>query len=230
MAQNRRESAKVKVSPAEYLERERKAQFKSELVDGVIIPLNRGAKTLADGTIVAMAGATKEHVTVNVNLTGELYTQLKGSSCRVYDSDMRTRIPDTSNYRYPDLSVACEPQFEKDVLDVLINPVVLVEIASPSTMMNDRRRKWNQYRTIPSLQDYVMISPTDVFVEHRHRADDGEHWWVRALESLEDELVLDSINCRVKLSDIYDGIALETDEELIEELTEEIAPAQESDN
>ncbi len=210
MAQSQRKSAKV--SPAEYLERERKAKFKSELVDGVIIPLHRGTKTLADGTIVAMAGATKEHITVNVNLTGELYAQLKGSSCRVYDSDMRTRIPNTSAYRYPDLSVACDAQFENDVLDVLINPVVLVEIASPSTMAIDRSRKWNQYRTLPSLQDYVLISPTRVEVEQRHRADDGEHWWIRVLESLEDELVLDSINCRVRLADIYAGIELESDE------------------
>ena len=210
MARSQQETAWV--SPAEYLERERRAQFKSEYDNGVIIPLHRGEKTLADGTIVAMAGATKEHVTVNVNLTGELYGQLKGSSCRVYDSDMRTRIPGTSAYRYPDLLVACDAQFETDVLDVLLNPIVLVEIASPSTMMNDRNRKWNQYRTIQSLQDYVMISPTSVMVEQRHRADDGEHWWIRVLESLEDELSLDSINCRVRLADIYSGINLESDE------------------
>ena len=209
MAQSQPSSEKV--SPAEYLERERRAQFKSEYDNGVIIPLNRGEKTLADGTIVAMAGATKEHITVNVNLTIELGSQLKGSSCRVYDSDMRTRIPNTSAYRYPDLSVACDPEFENDVLDVLTNPVVLVEIASPSTEAIDRSRKWNQYRTLPSLQDYVLISPTNVLVEQRHRADDGEHWWIRVLESLEDELVLDSIGCRVLLSDIYSGIELESD-------------------
>ena len=212
MAQNQQKSKPAWVSPAEYLERERRAKFKSEYHNGVIIPLHRGEKTLADGTVVAMAGATKEHVTVNINLTGELYAQLKGSSCRVYDSDMRTRIPNTTSYRYPDLSVACDAQFETDVLDVLLNPVVLFEIASPSTMMNDRNRKWNQYRTIPSLQDYVMISPTSVVVEQRHRADDGEHWWIRVLESLEDELVLDSIGCRVTLADIYAGIELEEDE------------------
>ncbi len=212
MARNQSKPKPEWISPAEYLERESKAQFKSEYDNGVIVPLNRGEKTLADGTVVAMAGATKEHVTVTVNLTIELGAQLKGSSCRVYDSDMRTRVPDTTSYRCPDLSVACEPEFENDVLDVLLNPVVLVEIASPSTMMNDRNRKWNQYRTIASLQDYVMISPTSVVVEQRHRADDGEHWWIRVLESLEDELVLDSINCRIKLSDIYDGIELETDE------------------
>ena len=212
MAQNQEEHKAGWVSPAEYLERERKAQFKSEYHNGVIIPLNRGQKTLADGTIVAMAGATKEHVTVNVNLTIELGSQLKGSSCRVYDSDMRTRIPNTTSYRYPDLSVACDAEFETDVLDVLLNPVVLFEIASVSTGDLDRSIKWNQYRTMPSLQDYVLISPTRVAVEQRHRADDGEHWWIRVLELLDDELVLDSIGCRVKLSDIYSGIELETDE------------------
>ena len=212
MAQNQQKTARVKVSPAEYLERERRAKFKSEYDNGVIIPLHRGTKMLADGTVVAMAGANKEHITVNVNLTIELGSQLKGSSCRVYDSDMRTRVPNTSTYRYPDLSVACDAEFESDVLDVLLNPVVLFEIASPSTEALDRSRKWNQYRTMPSLQDYVLISPTQVMVEQRHRADDGEHWWIRVLESLEDELVLDSVGCRVRLADIYDGIPLETDE------------------
>ena len=125
---------------------------------------------------------------------------------------MRVKALQANAYRYPDLSVACEPQFENDVLDVLMNPVVLVEIASPSTETLDRSRKWNQYRTLPSLQDYVMISPTSIVVEQRHRADDGEHWWIRVLELLEDELVLDSINCRVRLADIYSGIELESDE------------------
>ncbi len=213
MAQNQGKPAKAKVSPEEYLERERRAQFKSEFDDGVIIPLHRETKTLADGTVVAMAGATKEHITVNVNLIGEIGAQLKGSAYRVYNSDMRTRVPNTNAYRYPDLSVACEPEFENDVLDVLLNPIVLVEIASPSTEAIDRSRKWNQYRVLPSLQDYILISPTRVEVEQRHRADDGEHWWIRVLESLEDELILDSINCRVRLADIYDGIELETDDE-----------------
>ena len=125
---------------------------------------------------------------------------------------MRTRVPNTNAYRYPDLSVACDPEFETDVLDVLLNPVVLIAIASPSTQAIDRSRKWNQYRQLPSLQDYVLISPTRVEVEQRCRADDGERWWIRALESLEDELVLDSVNCRVRLADIYDGIELEADE------------------
>ena len=212
MAQNQQKSKPAWVSPAEYLERERRAEFKSEYDNGVIIPLHRGEKTLADGTVVAMAGAKKEHVTININLTGELYAQLKGSSCRVYDSDMRTRIPNTSSYRYPDLSVACDAQFETDVLDVLLNPVVLFEIASVSTGALDRSIKWNQYRTMPSLQDYVLISPLRVAVGQRHRGDDGEHWWVRVLESLDDDLVLDSIGCRVTLADIYAGIDLETDE------------------
>ena len=126
---------------------------------------------------------------------------------------MRTRIPNTSNYRYPDLSVACDPEFEDDVLDVLTNPIVLVEIASPSTEALNRSRKWNQYRTLPSLQDYILISPARVLVEQRHRADDGEHWWIHVLESLEDELVLESINCRVQLSDLYAGIELENEDE-----------------
>ena len=83
MAQNQQQSAKTKISPEEYLERERRAQFKSEYDDGVIIALHRATKRLADGTVVGMAGATKEHITLNVNLAGELYAQLKGTPGRV---------------------------------------------------------------------------------------------------------------------------------------------------
>ncbi len=201
MAQNQRELEKI--SPEEYLQRERKAQFKSEYGNGVII---------------SRAYAAKEHVTIGVNLVGEIGLQLKGSLCRVFSAQMRIKVPVSNAYRYPDLSVACDAQFETDVLDVLLNPVVLVEIASTSTERIDRSRKWNQYRTLPSLQDYILISPTRVEVEQRHRADDGQHWWIRVLESLEDELVLDSINCRVRLSDIYAGITLETDEIETDEL------------
>ena len=200
MAQNQRES---KVSAAEYLARERSATQRNEYDNGVIL---------------LRESATKEHVTLGINLIGEIGTQLKGSSCQIFSSKMRLRVPMCNAYRYPDLSVACDAQFENDVLDVLLNPVVLVEIASPSTMATDRARKWNQYRTLPSLQDYVLISPARVEVEQRHRADDGEHWWIRVLESLEDELVLDSINCRVTLADIYDGIELQSDEIETDEL------------
>ena len=197
MARNQSKPAKIRVSPEEYLERERKVGWRSEFDDGLITPREC---------------ATKEHVTLNVNLVGEIGRQLKGSCCRAFSAQMRVKALQANAYRYPDLSVACEPQFENDVLDVLTNPVVLVEIASPSTEALDRSRKWNQYRTLPSLQDYVLISPTQVMVEQRHRADDGEHWWIRVLELLEDELVLDSINCRVRLADIYSGIELESDE------------------
>ena len=119
-------------------------------------------------------------------------------------------------YRYPDLAIACDPQFEDDVFDTLTNSVVLVEILSPSTQALDRSRKWNQYRTLPTLQDYVLIAPTRVEVEHRHRAPDGENWFIRVWELLEDELVLDSVGCRVALADIYANIELEDEENITE--------------
>ena len=202
MAQSQLHNAKI--SPSEYLARERRAATKHEYDDGVV---------------TAMAGATKEHVSINVNLTIELGQQLKGSPCRIFSSDMRAKVSSSNAYRYPDLAVACDPQFEDDVFDTLTNPVVLVEILSPSTQALDRSKKWNQYRLLPTLQDYVLISPSRVEVEHRHRAPDGENWFVRVLESLEDELVLDAVNCRVALSDIYVNIELESEEEPTDDST-----------
>lgn len=136
MAQNQSEPEKV--SPAEYLERERKTDWRHEFDNGLVL---------------AREASTKEHVTLNMNLVGEIGRQLKGSLCHVFSAQMRLKMLEAKVYRYPDLSVACEPQFETDVLDVLLNPVVLVEIASTSTERVDRSRKWNQYRTLPSLQD-----------------------------------------------------------------------------
>ena len=72
-----------------------------------------------------MAGASKEHVSINMNLGSELHQQLKGSTCRVFSSDMRARASSSStSYRYPDLAIACDPQFEDNVFDTLTNPVV----------------------------------------------------------------------------------------------------------
>lgn len=179
---------------AEYLEFERKAQVRHEL---------------CRGEIYAMAGARRNHVRAVGNLNIEIGSQLKGQPCESMSNDMRVRIPDSTSYFYPDLLVVCEPQWEDDTFDTLLNPVVLVEVLSDSTAQFDRVSKWNLYRQIPSLRHYILVAPHRVEVEHRSRLGENQ-WSIEILESLDDELILASIDCRVALRDIYARIELQT--------------------
>src|SRR6516165_948756 len=110
---------KTKLTPAEYLARERKAEFKSEFYRGEMF---------------AMAGASEEHCLVKDNLAGEARHQLKGGPCRVVTSDLRVKVDATGLYTYPDVVIYCDwPRFEDDVFDTLLNPRVIVEVLSDST-------------------------------------------------------------------------------------------------
>ncbi len=116
----------IKVSSADYLELERKAAFRSEYVDGIIVPVQ---------------SATEEHNLIEVNITGELRQQLKDRDCKVYGGNMKVRVP--ISYRYPDATVVCgTPVFEDMETDVLLNPVVIFEVLSKSIETYDRGDKF----------------------------------------------------------------------------------------
>lgn len=142
----------------EYLALERVAETKSEFFDGEIF---------------AMAGGSEAHNLIAGNLIGELHGALRGGRCRVYPSDMRVKTP-TGLYTYPDASVMCgKPEFEGDRQDILLNPVVIFEVLSPSTEAYDRGRKFQNYREIPSLMAYVLVSQDRTLMEQFARGADG---------------------------------------------------------
>ncbi len=177
----------TRLTPEEYLTRERKAISKSEYVLG---------------KIVAMAGASYQHTLITMNISGELYIQLKGEKCTVHTSDMRVKSASTSSYFYPDVVVVCgEPRFEDDTFDTLLNPIVLIEVLSPSTEEYDRIDKFSHYRQLASLRDYILVSQDEVHVEHYERQE--TLWKPIAYRSLEDMLLLTSIACKLSLRDIY---------------------------
>jgi Uma2 family endonuclease len=124
---------------------------------------------------------------------------------------MRIRTPGDSLYTYPDVIVACNPEFLDDEFDTVTNPVVIFEVLSPSTADFDSRPEFNRYRQIPTLRDYILVSQERMSVEHRSRSlQTGEdHWWVRVLERPEEELVLDFISCRIKLEQLYERISFD---------------------
>jgi len=179
---------KTCLTAEQYLATERAAQFRSEFYRGEMF---------------AMVGASRKHNLIAGNAFGELHRQFKDRKCEVYQSDMRVKVNATGLYTYPDIVATCdEPRFEDDHVDTLVNPKVIVEVLSPSTELWDRGKKFEHYRSIPSLREYVMIAQDEVLVETFTRNAD-DHWVLSDHRTLNEVVVLDSISCQINLSDIY---------------------------
>jgi len=182
---------KTKLTPEEYLEIERKAEYKSEYFDGEIF---------------AMAGAKRNHNKIVGNLTGLVWQNLKGKDCEFYPSDMRVFVPKTGLYTYPDVVVVCgEPKFQDKVFDTLLNPTLLIEVLSESTESYDRGKKFQHYRSIESLQEYILVSQDEARIEKYVRRGDG-FWLLSEAVSLNSEIEFASIECRIALAEVYDKI------------------------
>ena len=157
-------SAQTRLTPEEYIVFERKA-----LPDGEII-----RHEYLNSELIAMSGASRAHNLITNNISGELRTLLRGSGCETYANDMRVSTLPTRSYFYPDVVVVCEaPRFEDDVFDTLLNPIILVEVLSPSTEAYDRGEKFAHYRQLVSLQEYVLVSQDQVRVEHYRRQENS---------------------------------------------------------
>ena len=191
-------AARTDLTPEEYIASERKATLKSEYLSG---------------EIVAMSGASNEHNLITMNTANGLYNQGTGRGCLVYASDMRVGIGAGTSYFYPDVAVVCdEPRFEDNALDTLINPIVVIEVLSPSTEAYDRGEKSARYRQLESLQEYILISQDKVQVEHYLRQ--GKQWVLSEFSTLENVFPLVSIGAELSLNQIYRFVDLETDDTL----------------
>ncbi len=172
----------------EYLAKERKAEYKSEYFKGEMF---------------AMSGASREHNLIAGNLSRELGNQLLDRPCEVYQSDMRVKVSRTGLYTYPDVVIVCgEPRFEDTDVDTLLNPTVLFEVLSETTENYDRGKKSVYYRTLPSLQEYVLVAQDKCHVEQFTRQPDNR-WLLWETDDLEGVLNLPSIGCELKLTDVY---------------------------
>jgi Uma2 family endonuclease len=179
------------ITPEEYLLRERKAEFRSEYFRGEMF---------------AMAGASANHNLIVLNAGSQLREQLKKKPCRVYPSDLKLRIEATGLYTYPDISVVCgEPQIESDSGDVLLNPVVLVEVLSDSTEGYDRGKKFEHYRTIPGLEHYVLIAQDRYSIDCFTRSNDGS-WNLTSCQGLDEKIMLDAIESELFGTEVYDKV------------------------
>ncbi len=177
----------------EYLEFERKSEYKSEYYNGEIF---------------AMAGASRNHNEIGNQLTVLVGQHLRGAKCRGYGPDLRLATPG-GLYTYPDLSVVCgQPQFSPRDRDTLINPTLLVEILSPSTEAHDRGFRAKLYFKIESLQQLLLIAQDRYEVELYTRQP-GDSWLIQIFEGAEAVVNLSSIGYTLRLSELYERAVFE---------------------
>jgi Uma2 family endonuclease len=174
------------ITEEEYFALEKKSKIKHEYMDGEIF---------------SMAGATRRHNLATANIVRGLGNELEKTDCEVYASDFRVKIREGHNV-YPDVAVACGEIQTEGNETTLLNPVVVFEVLSKSTEKRDRGDKAEDYFRLESLEDYILVSPDRLRVEHFSRQKNNE-WTLKIYENSEDVLEINSINCRISLSLIY---------------------------
>jgi Uma2 family endonuclease len=182
-------------TPEEYLEVERAAEIKSEYYDGQMF---------------AMSGGTLPHSLIGGNLIAAMKLALRGKKCNVATADLRIRISPRGPFVYADLSVYCgEPELADNYRDTLLNPTVVFEVLSKSSEGHDRGHKFSQYRKIPSLREYVLVSQTEPRIEVFLRQPEGK-WILTEFVGMDAVCRLASLDCSIPLETVYDGVGLES--------------------
>jgi Uma2 family endonuclease len=185
-------------TPAEYLELEEKAEFKSEYRNGEIIP---------------MAGGTTNHNRISLNIATNLTFSLKGQNYEVYMSDVRLWIPPNRQYTYPDVMlIQGEPIYLENTTSTITNPRLIVEVLSKSTGNYDRGEKFDYYRSIPELQEYILIDQSCYHVMQYVKTNAGQ-WLLTDYHQAEEVVKLGSIELALTLNDIYDRVNFDEIEE-----------------
>ena len=182
-----------RLTPQEYLERERAAETKSEYIGG---------------DVLAMAGGSPEHNAIASDALIALGRRLLSGPCEAYNSDQRVRVRRPGPYFYPDASVVCgEATFDDE--DCLTNPILIIEVLSPSTANYDRGEKFVHYRGMESLAEYVLIAQNEPLVEHYVRLESGI-WRFEELRGQDKTLVLPALDCAIPLAEIYRRVEFPT--------------------
>lgn len=182
----------TKLSAEEYLALDRAAERKSEFLEG---------------DIFCMSGVSFQHDRIQMNLIIELAAQLRDRNCEVFSADVRVGVS-AKMYTYPDLSIVCGKLVAGDEhQDILLNPAILFEILSPSTEKYDRGLKFQHYRTIESLKEYILVDQDKIRIEQFTRQPDNT-WTLRDYQSPTDQLKLSTVNVSVPLQRIYDRVEI----------------------
>ncbi|MGE0084421.1 MAG: Uma2 family endonuclease [Desulfococcaceae bacterium] len=194
MTANTALAEKTVFTKEEYLEMEAQALEKSEYYSGEIF---------------AMAGGSRNHSIICINLAWALREAVNRKECTAFDSSMKVDIKEPDAYVYPDLSVVCgDIEFPENSTDIICNPVLVMEVLSPGTESFDRGKKFCYYRSIPSLREYVLISQSEPLIERYFMENKGR--WIYAVSNgLEDVLALQSLDSNIFLKDIYQKVVFE---------------------
>ena len=178
----------------EYLQQEEAADYKSEYIDGQILP---------------MAGATTNHNQIALNISTELNFAFKRLDYRVYMGDVRLWIPAKHKFTYPDvMMIAGEPEYFENRKDTITNPLVIIEVLSKSTQNYDREGKFAAYRTISSFQEYVLISQTKIYAEQFAKTGE-KRWSFREYDADDATITMNSVDFQLAFTDIYLKVELE---------------------
>jgi Uma2 family endonuclease len=174
------------MSPEEYLEFEHHSDIKHEYIDG---------------EVYAMAGTTKAHNTISLNLAILFREKLKNSNCQTFMADIKVNISNKKRFFYPDIVVTCDDNDDVNAYDIKF-PKVIVEVLSESTEKFDRGKKFQYYRTIPSLQEYILISSQEYLIECFRRTN-NDLWTLQTYQGLNAILRIENLAIDAPLSDIY---------------------------
>ena len=186
--------AQPRLTPEQYLEIERAAEFRNEYYNG---------------RMYAMSGGSFPHALVIANFARQLCNALEKRPCSVASSDLRLRVSPGGLYTYPDIVVVCgEPKFADGEKDTLLNPTFIAEVLSPSTEAYDRGFKATQYRTLASLREYAFVSQAEPRVEVFRRQSSGD-WLLSECFGLETVCRLDSVECQIPLASIYEKVTFD---------------------
>ena len=180
-----------RLTEIEYLDLERSLESKNEFFDG---------------TMFAMLGGTPLHSQIATNLAAEFRNHLKGKRCVPYNSDLRLQVEATGLFTYPDLSVVCGPlQFAPGTDDTVVNPTLIIEVLSDSTEAYDRGKKFENYRQMPALREYLLVSQKEPRIEQFVRQE-NEQWLLREAAGWEATLALPSLEIKISLAEVFAGV------------------------
>ena len=182
----------VQLTVADYLAFDEASEIRNEYIDG---------------ELYSMPGGTGNHNFIVANVIILLGNVLSDRDCRLYASQMRVRIDETK-YVYPDASVVCgESRYEDEKEVTLLNPTVVVEVTSPSSIVNDRISKVEFYGAVPSIEGYLILDQERVFAEWYTRAESG--WHLQQFSDVNDVIALETLGCSLPLDQIYSRVRLD---------------------
>lgn len=178
----------------EYLALEEAADYKSEYIDGKILP---------------MAGGSTNHNRIAGNFYAALNFALKAQEYEIFITDVRLWIPKRRIYTYPDVMVvAGEPEYFSDRTDTITNPKIIVEVLSVSTKGYDRSGKFEAYRTIPTFEEYLLFDQTKIYVEQFSKTA-KKRWSLREYDTEDEAIALTSVQLQISLADVCNKVKFE---------------------